>query len=149
MSGSQREEKSTIDYFLMARRRVVKDVKVIRQAEVGSNNFLLRMKLKTRNVIIKKYKWRIRVNKKISSHKLKELTHRLNYQVTLQKKLDFNESKDLEEKWRKCKDTILQAAKECYGVKNIISDMVNNIVLVKAGEPFKLYNATVKWEIYC
>lgn len=78
------------------------------------------MELKTRN-IIKKHKRRIRVNEKVLSHNLQELTHRLNYRVTLQRKLEyFNESEDLmKENWGKFKDTSLEAAKECCGVKKV------------------------------
>lgn len=79
--------------------RVVKDIKGIRQGEIGSDHYLLKMELKARNGN-KRDKWRMRVKEKIMSHKLRELPCRIKYQEMLQKKLkDFNESAWMENKW--------------------------------------------------
>ncbi|GLV37384.1 hypothetical protein CBL_10649 [Carabus blaptoides fortunei] len=110
---SSRSEKSIIDYFLISRNKWshVTNVKVNRNAEIGSELRLMKIEKKDKR----------RTKEKIKSYKLPELSVQKKYQEILKIKWSRTDKKiGIEEKWDRLKKTILQAAKESCGKPEIM-----------------------------
>ncbi|KAK4876876.1 hypothetical protein RN001_009382 [Aquatica leii] len=84
-----RNENSIIDYFIVNTENWnrVKDVRVKRNAEIGSYHFLLKMKLWINAKDKDKIKRKIIVKQKIKSYRLKQSEIQKIYQESLEKKL--------------------------------------------------------------
>ncbi|GLV37978.1 hypothetical protein CBL_12296 [Carabus blaptoides fortunei] len=92
----------------------VTNVKVNRNAEIGSDHYLLRMELRVTK-IEKNDKRRMRTKEKIKSYKLTELSVQKKYQEILKIKFNRTDKKiGIEEKWDRFKKIILEAARELW-----------------------------------
>ena len=115
-----RNEKSIIDYFLIGSEiwKDIKQVKVKRGGEIGSDHYLVRMRLKI-DIEKEKSKRKI-INEKIRVHRLKDTQIREDYQRILETndKIITN-IVDIEESWKNFKDKVKKAAKETCGVTKI------------------------------
>ncbi|KAK9752843.1 hypothetical protein QE152_g3916 [Popillia japonica] len=107
VAADSRNERSIIDGFLISRQKfkLIKDVRVYRQAEIGSDHYLLRMDIRKEKE--HKIKRRIQTRENIKSHTLREDDIKRKYQERLHTKLKENEQEvPLEEKWGRLKKII-------------------------------------------
>lgn len=115
-----RKERSIIDYYLIHREiwKYVKDIKVKRSAEIGSDHYLVNMVYKLMQEEIKEKKRKI-IKDKIKGYKLRERVTREKYHKTLgelQKKTVYQ---NLDERWENYKSSLKEAAKVSCGVTKI------------------------------
>lgn len=115
-----RGEKSIIDYFIVSReyRKAIKDVKVQRHAEIGSDHYLVRMEVIKKKEETKQTKRKIIIKEKIKSYRLKDEEIKKTYQNKLQNRLIREKAekiKGIENKWKNFKENMILAAKESCG----------------------------------
>ena len=114
-----RELKSIIDYFLVRKdnRRRIKDVKVVRGAEIGSDHYLVLLKMSRRKRMERCIK--VEQNVRIRTDRLKDRGVRLKFAMRLKQKMSITEvnEENIEQLWTELKEGILSTAVEVCGVK--------------------------------
>ncbi|XP_050511410.1 uncharacterized protein LOC126887736 isoform X1 [Diabrotica virgifera virgifera] len=116
-----RGERSIIDYFLINFEiwKAVKNIKVKRSAEIGSNHYLVKMSFRIIKYIQNDKKRKI-IKEKIRSYKLKEIEVEKRYHKCLEElRKRANKYQNIEERWKDYKHSLLVAAKESCGVTRI------------------------------
>lgn len=119
-----RQEKSIIDYFIASKNiwRKIKDVKVKRGPEIGSDHFLLMMKWENENSNTGERQKRKIVNRKIRCYKLREPQNREKYQKILQQRMkNVNTQESTEQVWNNFKRIILETAEQICGTTKIMN----------------------------
>lgn len=120
-----KQEESIIDYFLVNKNiwKRVKNIKVRRGAEIGSDHYLLKMDL-IESKGIKAENKRSVANKKIKTHKLKEKVNQEKYQQLLETNLRAisKETHNLDDMWEQLKNNILDAATLSCGIDKVSND---------------------------
>lgn len=145
-----RGEKSIIDYILINREnwKYVKDCKVIRQAEIGSDHYLLKTVLKYNQPNTQQIRRKI-TKEKIKSYKLKESRYRQKYQEILSKKIEESTNEEgVERKWKQLKDMMLQAAKESCGSSKITNKNIKKTKWWSKDLKRKIKEKKDKWKKY-
>ena len=113
--------KSIIDYFLVRKEHMkrVRDVKVVRGAEVGSDHYLVLMKIQLRLVERKEATRNVR-KERIKVEKLKSVEIRRAYQIGMAKRCgEVNhaiQGGSVEEVWKVVKECMLGAATGACGI---------------------------------
>ena len=111
--------KSIIDYFLVRRdsRTRVKDVKVVRGAEIGSDHYLVLLKMSEKSMVERSRA--VSKNVRIRTDRLKDKRVRLEFKIRLQQKMNTtgHREESMEEVWTKFKEGVLSAAVEVCGVR--------------------------------
>ena len=147
-----RNEKSIIDYFVINRDnwRMVRDVKVQTQAEIGSDHFLLIMQLVTDSPVNAETKRTKIIKQKIKSYKLRVDNVKQRYQKYLERELDGNQSEleDIETKWTNFKRTILNAATSACGVTRNTNKTNKKTKWWTSDIQQKVKEKKVKWKKY-
>lgn len=114
-------QKSLIDYFLISRHKMreIKDVRVRRSAEIGSDHFLVTLEHMENEKKATEIEKRT-TKEKIKSYRLKEGTVKQAYQEKIKEKYKKEpEKQEIEETWHQFKKIILEAAQESCGKTKI------------------------------
>lgn len=121
-----RNEKSIIDYIVTSReeKKNISDVRVMRGAEIGSDHYLVTMKVKTQEKEIHRNNTKVveRKTLNIKTHKLKDIEIREEYQKNITKEINKTKTIDttnIETVWEEFKNIIEEAAKKTCGVTRI------------------------------
>ena len=108
-----------LDYFLVRRdsQTRVKDVKVVRGAEIGSDHYLVLLKM-SKNSMVERSR-AVSKNVRIRTDRLKDKRVRLEFKLRLQQKMNTtgHREESMEEVWAKFKEGVLSAAVEVCGVR--------------------------------
>lgn len=145
-----RQEKSIIDYFLVSRAcmRLIKDVIVKREPEIGSDHYLVRTDIMIEREMQQEKRRRI-VKENIRSYRLKEESIRKEYQKTLEIKLARDTRiSNIEEEWKYLKEGILEAAKESCGTIKICNKDVKKTAWWTAEIKQKVSEKKNTWKKY-
>lgn len=119
-----RNEKSIIDYIMTQKenRKIIKDVKVKRGPEIGSDHYLVVAKVKALNIYDNKKeidKGRGIAFETIRTYRLKEEKVATKYEKQINKQLKQKEDieqKDVQQLWIEMKNIMLQAARSACGI---------------------------------
>ena len=151
-----RKEKSIIDYIITEKdnRINIKDVKVKRGAEIGSDHRLLiaRIKKKTETAKQKqinntpKNKQEITKNYKLNEEKVAK-KYRNTVEIELNKRTKEIEEEDLETIWKTFKDTIIDTAKKVCGYYNTNNNKKHTAWWTKEIKE-QVKNKKQKWQEY-
>ena len=120
--GEGREAKSIIDYIIYPKEMsgTFKDVKVIRGAEASTDHRLLVADTRIRN---NKKRGKNKEYERLKIEELREPNNRKKYEETIGERLrcmqEFQEEDNIDEMWRKIKETIMKAAEEICGKKRV------------------------------
>ena len=114
--------KSILDYFLVRRedRRRVKDTKVVRGAEIGSDHYLELLKLTRRPHIRQEVRRSDHRRLHLNRWKLKEKEAQWRFRMKLERRLDrarYWEGSNVEEVWGEFKKNVMETAAEVCGTK--------------------------------
>ena len=114
--------KSILDYFLVRRedRRRVKDTKVVRGAEIGSDHYLVLLKLTRRPHIRQEVRRSDHRRLHLNRWKLKEKEAQWRFRMKLERRLDrarYWEGSNVEEVWGEFKKNVMETAAEVCGTK--------------------------------
>jgi hypothetical protein len=115
-----RDEQSIIDYTIVQKteKNWIRDVRVKRSYEIGSDHYLLETTFKSKRKEIKRNENINRKHKEIIKiYKLREETTRIRYSEGLEKEMDNEHeiTETIEEEWGKFKNAMIKTAKSICG----------------------------------
>ncbi|XP_031335863.1 craniofacial development protein 2-like [Photinus pyralis] len=120
-----RQEKSIIDYVLTetTNRKNIKDVKVSRKAEIGSDHYLLIATIKNENISArhsKQQKTETMYTETIKAYKLRNKDVAKEFTQTLDQKLEsWEQEENLEKLWTSFKVVVLDTARKTCGISKM------------------------------
>lgn len=120
-----RREKSVIDYIITERpqRSMIKDVKVCRGAEVGSDHYMLVARIKKPRAHINLNKNKEKYHEKVKLYKLKDPEYANSYRNAVEHQIEQlpadTKQTNVEEMWQITKNIMMNAAKAVCGTAKI------------------------------